>query len=98
VELIVEALKTLDATKIDVFVGSNGFRIDVCCTHIGPQKVVKLLKSGKELLNNSTVLVIERMSAGLPSYFDAMDMYDILKNSIPCQAGFGESIYGYTYG
>ncbi len=53
----------------------------------------KLVKELLSIAGNKSIIVIETFGYGLPSYFDAPDLYDDL-HKIPCFDSMGEALYG----
>ena len=92
VSTIVQALSASRAREALVsFLEGKVIRIDVV-TENGLD-VEKIAKKLSDIARNYKVVVIETMSTGLPSYFDARDLYENLKK-ISCYVSMGESLYG----
>jgi hypothetical protein len=92
VNAIMQVLNVTRAREAWVsFLEGKVIRIDVVTENgIDVEKIAKELSG---VATSCKVVVIETMSGGLPSYFDALDLYANLKK-IPCFVSAGESLYG----
>jgi hypothetical protein len=89
---IMQALNVLRAREAWVlFLEGKVIRIDVAAENgIDVEKVAKILSG---ITRSYKIVVIETFGSGLPSYFDARDLYESL-NKISCFFSVGESLYG----
>ncbi|MEM0026446.1 MAG: hypothetical protein QXT53_00735 [Ignisphaera sp.] len=89
---IMQALNASRAREALVsFLEGKVIRIDVVAEN--GLDIEKIAKKLSDIAKNHKVVVIETMGIGVPSYFDARDLYENLKK-ISCFVRVGESLYG----
>ena len=97
-EVISAIMRALNVTRAReawvLFLGNNVIdviRIDVVAENgIDVEKIAKELS---DIARSHKIVVIETLGSGIPSYFDAQDLYENLKK-ISCFVSMGESLYG----
>ncbi len=92
VDAIIRALRSSSAREVLIsLLEGKVIRIDVVATNrLNVEEIVKKFSS---IAKDYKVVIIETMGLGIPSYFDARDLYESLRK-IPCFINMDESLYG----
>ena len=92
VNVVLQALNASRAREASIsFLEGNVIRINIVAQN--KLDVEKLTKKLLGIAKNHRIVVIETLGFGLPSYFEAQDLYKSLRK-VPCFISAGESLYG----